>query len=72
MPYPNNSGRTLMDEHELEAFLREATEKDYHWNNYYQDFKYGDQKVQYKGYWNKERQSIVGLGEIKFEDGSVY
>jgi hypothetical protein len=28
--------------------------------------------VQYKGYWNEEKTEIIGIGEIKFEDGSVY
>jgi hypothetical protein len=42
------------------------------WNNYYQEYKMGDQTVQYKGYWDKNRQEIIGLGELKFKDGSLY
>jgi hypothetical protein len=54
------------------VFLKKADNDEYKWNNYYQDYKFGDQTVQYKGYWNKEREAIIGLGELKFKDGSVY
>jgi len=72
LPYQNDAKKTLMTEAEFAEFLKKADNDEYKWNNYYQDYKFGDQKVEYKGYWSKERESIIGLGEIKFKDGSVY
>jgi len=55
LPYPNDEKSTLLSEKEFESFMKEADDQGYKWNNYYQDFKFGDQMVEYKGYWNQER-----------------
>ena len=61
-----------MDAKEFEEFTKVAKEQEYNWNNYFTEVKIGDQVVQYKGYWNKNRSQIIGLGETKFKDGSIY
>jgi len=39
------------------------------WNNYFQEVEGGRE---YRGYWNKDRTTWEGIGEIKFKDGSLY
>ena len=42
MPYPNNSGKTLMDEREFDEFTKTAKKDELNWNNYFQDAKVGE------------------------------
>lgn len=72
MEYPAQEGKKLFTEEEFEAFLKELP-KGARWINYYIETEINDtQKVQYKGYWNEEKTEILGIGEIKFEDGSLF
>lgn len=65
-------GKKLFNDEEFDAFLRELP-RGSRWINYYIETYINEtQKVQYKGYWNEDKTEILGIGEIKFEDGSVY
>ena len=71
-PCPINDKKTLLEGPEFEAIMQDVRDNNYIFRNFYDKVTIGDQEVQYKGYWTADRSCIIGLGEIKFVDGSVY
>jgi len=69
---PGESKSTLMTEKEFDTYMADPEGgKNLTWNNYFTEVDKKSGK-DYRGHWSKDRQKWEGLGEIKFNDGSLY
>lgn len=73
--YPDMGKKTLFEQSEFHEIIKLQESKKLIWKSSWKPVKLAtiDRPVQYLGYWSvKYRNKVATLGELMFEDGTIY